>query len=32
MKQKYSCDMRTAAYAAALDHINKAYMIRGIFP
>jgi glutamate dehydrogenase (NAD(P)+) len=31
-RQKYECDMRTAAYIAALDHINKAYAIRGIFP
>ncbi len=31
-KQKYECDMRTAAYIAALDHINKAYAVRGIFP
>jgi glutamate dehydrogenase (NAD(P)+) len=31
-RQKYNCDMRTAAYIAALDHIAKAYTIRGIFP
>jgi glutamate dehydrogenase (NAD(P)+) len=31
-RQKYECDMRTAAYIAALDHIAKAYQIRGIFP
>lgn len=31
-RQRYECDMRTAAYVAALDHINKAYSIRGIFP
>ncbi|MEX2219763.1 MAG: Glu/Leu/Phe/Val dehydrogenase [Phycisphaerales bacterium] len=31
-RQKYECDMRTAAYIAALDHIAKAYTIRGIFP
>jgi glutamate dehydrogenase (NAD(P)+) len=31
-RQKYGCDMRTAAYIAALDHIAKAYAIRGIFP
>jgi glutamate dehydrogenase (NAD(P)+) len=32
MRQKYECDMRTAAYIAAIDHIAKAYTIRGIFP
>jgi glutamate dehydrogenase (NAD(P)+) len=31
-RKRYECDMRTAAYIAALDHINKAYQIRGIFP
>jgi glutamate dehydrogenase (NAD(P)+) len=31
-RQKYECDMRTAAYIAALDHIAKAYAIRGLFP
>jgi glutamate dehydrogenase (NAD(P)+) len=31
-RQRYECDMRTAAYIAALDHINKVYQIRGIFP
>lgn len=31
-RQKYECDMRTAAYIAALDHVAKAYQIRGIFP
>ncbi len=31
-RQKYGTDMRTAAYIAALDHIDKAYAIRGIFP
>ncbi|MBX3378273.1 MAG: Glu/Leu/Phe/Val dehydrogenase [Phycisphaeraceae bacterium] len=31
-RQKYGTDMRTAAYIAALDHIAKAYDIRGIFP
>ncbi len=32
MRQKYNCDMRTAAYIAALDNINKVYKLRGIFP
>lgn len=32
MRQKYSCDMRTAAYVAALENIGKVYAIRGIFP
>jgi glutamate dehydrogenase (NAD(P)+) len=31
-RQKFGTDMRTAAYIAALDHIAKAYEIRGIFP
>ncbi len=31
-RQRYECDMRTAAYIAAIDHIAKAYTIRGIFP
>ena len=31
-RQKYECDMRTAAYIAAMEHIAKAYAIRGIFP
>jgi glutamate dehydrogenase (NAD(P)+) len=31
-RKRFDCDMRTAAYIAALDHINKAYQIRGIFP
>ncbi len=29
---KYKCDLRTAAYATALDHIGKVYELRGIFP
>lgn len=32
MRQKYSCDMRTAAYIAALENIGKVYQLRGIFP
>jgi glutamate dehydrogenase (NAD(P)+) len=31
-KQKYECDMRTAAYVAALENIAKVYATRGIFP
>ncbi|HVU65086.1 MAG TPA: Glu/Leu/Phe/Val dehydrogenase [Phycisphaerales bacterium] len=31
-RQKYNCDMRTAAYIAALENINKVYQLRGIFP
>jgi glutamate dehydrogenase (NAD(P)+) len=31
-KNKYECDMRTAAYIASLDHIAKVYSARGIFP
>lgn len=31
-RQRYECDMRTASYLAALDHIGKVYKTRGIFP
>ncbi|MDX2149038.1 MAG: Glu/Leu/Phe/Val dehydrogenase [Planctomycetota bacterium] len=31
-RKKYDCDLRTAAYISALDNINKAYSVRGIFP
>ncbi|MEM0983637.1 MAG: Glu/Leu/Phe/Val dehydrogenase [Planctomycetota bacterium] len=31
-RERYSCDLRTASYAAALDHIGKVYKLRGIFP
>lgn len=31
-KQKYECDMRTAAYIAALENVAKVYATRGIFP
>jgi glutamate dehydrogenase (NAD(P)+) len=31
-RKKYSCDMRTAAYIAALENIGKVYAVRGIFP
>ncbi|MEQ8318468.1 MAG: Glu/Leu/Phe/Val dehydrogenase [Phycisphaerales bacterium] len=31
-RQRYECDMRTAAYLAALDHIGRVYKTRGIFP
>jgi glutamate dehydrogenase (NAD(P)+) len=31
-RERYGCDLRTAAYAAALDHIGAAYKVRGIFP
>ncbi len=29
---KYECDMRTAAYCAALEQIGKVYDLRGVFP
>ncbi len=29
---RFNCDMRTAAYGAALEHLDKAYQVRGIFP
>ncbi len=31
-RQRYKCNMRTAAFAAALEHIAKTYDVRGIFP
>jgi glutamate dehydrogenase (NAD(P)+) len=31
-KKKYKCNLRTAAYAAALERLKSAYEIRGIFP
>jgi glutamate dehydrogenase (NAD(P)+) len=32
MRQRFNCDMRTAAYCASLDHVGKVYTVRGIFP
>ena len=32
MARKLKCDMRTAAFSAALEHIGDVYAIRGIFP
>lgn len=31
-RQRYQCDLRTASYIAALEHIGKVYTVRGIFP
>jgi glutamate dehydrogenase (NAD(P)+) len=31
-RQKYDCDLRTAAYIAALERLHKCYASRGIFP
>ncbi len=31
-RQRYDCDLRTAAYIAALENLAKAYASRGIFP
>jgi len=31
-KHRYECDLRTAAYIAALENIGKVYSLRGIFP
>ncbi len=31
-RDKHKCDLRTAAYAAALDHLGQVYKVRGIFP
>jgi glutamate dehydrogenase (NAD(P)+) len=30
--ERFRCDLRTAAYCAALEHIGKVYNLRGIFP
>ena len=32
MAKTLRCDLRTAAYCSALEHLNKVYNIRGIFP
>jgi glutamate dehydrogenase (NAD(P)+) len=31
-RRKFNCDLRTAAYVAALDRLERAYEARGIFP
>ncbi len=31
-RQQYECDLRTASYIAALEHIGQVYKVRGIFP
>lgn len=31
-RHKYECDMRTAAYCAAIEQIGKVYDLRGVFP
>ena len=31
-KNKFECDLRTAAYIASLENIAKVYAVRGIFP
>jgi glutamate dehydrogenase (NAD(P)+) len=31
-RKKYKCNLRTAAYAAALERLKSAYEVRGIFP
>lgn len=31
-RHRYDCDMRSAAYCAALENIEKVYRLRGIFP
>ncbi|MBI2757013.1 MAG: Glu/Leu/Phe/Val dehydrogenase [Chloroflexi bacterium] len=31
-RKQYSCDLRTAAYIAALQRLQQAYEVRGIFP
>ncbi|MEM1329061.1 MAG: Glu/Leu/Phe/Val dehydrogenase [Planctomycetota bacterium] len=31
-RQRFACDLRTAAYVAAIEHIGRVYEIRGIWP
>ncbi|MEM7623784.1 MAG: Glu/Leu/Phe/Val dehydrogenase [Planctomycetota bacterium] len=31
-RTRYGCDLRTASFAAALEHVGKVYKLRGIFP
>lgn len=31
-RQKFGCDLRTAAFAAALEQVGNVYRLRGIFP
>lgn len=31
-RARYGCDLRTAAFATALEHIGSVYKVRGIFP
>ncbi len=32
MSRQLKCDLRTAAYCSAMEHINRVYQLRGIFP
>ena len=32
MAERLDCDMRKASYAAAIEHIDKVYEMRGVFP
>ncbi len=31
-KMRFECDWRTAAYAAAVEHLGRVYELRGVFP
>jgi len=31
-RQRFDCDLRTASYIAALEHIGRVYEVRGIWP
>ncbi len=31
-KMRFECDWRTAAYAAAVEHLGRVYALRGVFP
>ena len=32
MSKRLNCNMRIASYASAIEHINKVYELRGVFP
>ena len=31
-RSKYECDLRTASFCAACEHLQSVYQIRGVFP
>ena len=32
MSKRLNCNMRIASYASAIEHIDKVYELRGVFP